>query len=70
LAPYERGLFFEARVLSGDLAGLPELVVESLPEDDARTPLDSVLTGRSMRASATRLRCGMATHRHRVRRQP
>ena len=39
------GLVFAARVPDGELAGLPELVVEGLREDDARTLLDSVLTG-------------------------
>jgi DNA-binding CsgD family transcriptional regulator len=39
------GLVFGARVPTGDLAGLPELVVEELREDDARTLLDSALTG-------------------------
>jgi len=39
------GLVFGARVPSGDLAGLPELVVGGLPEDDARALLGSVLTG-------------------------
>ena len=39
------GLVFAARVVSDELAGLPELVVEGLREDDARALLDSVLTG-------------------------
>jgi predicted ATPase len=39
------GLVFGARVPSGDLAGLPELVVGGLREDDARALLGSVLTG-------------------------
>ncbi|HMG65811.1 MAG TPA: AAA family ATPase, partial [Streptosporangiaceae bacterium] len=39
------GLVFAARVPSGDLTGLPELAVRGLPEADARTLLDSVLTG-------------------------
>ena len=39
------GLVFGARVPTGDLAGLPELVIGGLREDDARTLLDSVLTG-------------------------
>jgi DNA-binding CsgD family transcriptional regulator len=39
------GVVFAARSGSGDLAGLPELVVEGLREDDARMLLDSVLTG-------------------------
>src|SRR5690242_5748604 len=39
------GLVFGARVPTRDLAGLPELVVEGLQEDDARALLDSALTG-------------------------
>jgi DNA-binding CsgD family transcriptional regulator len=39
------GMVFGARVPEGDLAGLPELVVEGLAEEDARLLLDSVLTG-------------------------
>ena len=39
------GLVFGARVPSGDLSGLPELVVEGLRGDDARALLSSVLTG-------------------------
>ena len=39
------GLVFGARIPTGDLAGLPELVVEGLREDDARALLDSALTG-------------------------
>ncbi len=39
------GLVFAARSPSADIAGLPQLVVEGLREDDARTLLDSVLTG-------------------------
>src|SRR5229473_2462868 len=39
------GLVFGARVPSGDLAGLPELLVGGLREDDARALLGSVLTG-------------------------
>jgi DNA-binding CsgD family transcriptional regulator len=38
-------LVFAARDPSDDLAGLPELVVAGLGEDDARTLLDAVLTG-------------------------
>jgi DNA-binding CsgD family transcriptional regulator len=38
-------LVFAARVPAGDLAGLPELVVGGLHEQDARALLDSVLTG-------------------------
>src|ERR1700685_163539 len=39
------GLVFGARVAGVDLAGLPELVVQGLPEEDARALLDSALTG-------------------------
>ena len=39
------GLVFAARVPGEDVAGLPELVVEGLAEDDARELLESVLTG-------------------------
>jgi len=39
------GLVFAARKPSHDLAGLPELVVEGLREDDARTLLDGAFTG-------------------------
>jgi DNA-binding CsgD family transcriptional regulator len=39
------GLIFAARKPSDDLTGLPELVVEGLRESDARTLLDTVLTG-------------------------
>src|SRR5256886_3303701 len=39
------GLVFAARVPGEDVAGLPELVVEGLAEDDARELLASVLTG-------------------------
>jgi DNA-binding CsgD family transcriptional regulator len=39
------GVVFAARKPSEDLAGLPELVVERLGEDDARTLLGSVLAG-------------------------
>jgi predicted ATPase len=39
------GVVFEARVPEGDLAGLPELVVEGLAEEDARVLLESVLAG-------------------------
>jgi DNA-binding CsgD family transcriptional regulator len=39
------GVVFGARVPGDDLAGLPELVVEGLAEEDARLLLDSVLTG-------------------------
>ena len=38
------GLVFAARVPSDELAGLPELPVEGLREDDARALLDSVLS--------------------------
>ncbi|HEV3288322.1 MAG TPA: helix-turn-helix transcriptional regulator, partial [Streptosporangiaceae bacterium] len=39
------GLVFAARVPGKDVAGLPELVVEGLAEDDAQELLRSVLTG-------------------------
>jgi len=39
------GMVFAARVPGEELAGLPELVVEGLREDDARALLDSALTG-------------------------
>ena len=39
------GLVFAARVTGAELAGLPELAVEGLGEEDARALLDSVLTG-------------------------
>lgn len=39
------GLVFAARVPGQDVAGLPELEVEGLAEDDARELLESVLTG-------------------------
>src|SRR5580700_11104492 len=39
------GLVFAARQPSDHVAGLPELVIEGLGEDDARALLDSVLTG-------------------------
>src|SRR5882757_9167891 len=39
------GLVFAARVPGEDVAGLPELVVEGLAQDDARELLESVLTG-------------------------
>jgi len=39
------GLVFAARVPGKDVAGLPELVVEGLAEDDARELLESVLPG-------------------------
>ena len=39
------GLVFAARVPGQDVAGLPELVVEGLAEDDARALLESMLTG-------------------------
>src|SRR6476620_2265205 len=38
------GLAFAARVPGEDVAGLPELVVEGLAENDARSLLESVLT--------------------------
>ncbi len=45
LAAEPVGLVFAARIPGGELAGLPDLVVEGLREDDARALLDSVLTG-------------------------
>src|SRR5712692_2917634 len=39
------GLVFAARQPSDHVAGLPELVIEGLRDDDARALLDSVLTG-------------------------
>ncbi|MEU8986741.1 AAA family ATPase [Streptomyces sp. NPDC048558] len=38
------GLVFAARVVSGTLVGVPELVIEGLREADARALLDAVLT--------------------------
>src|SRR5277367_536449 len=45
LAAEPVGLVFAARVPGAELAGLPELAVEGLGEEDARTLLDSALTG-------------------------
>ena len=45
LAAEPIGLVFAARVPGEHLAGLPELVVGGLPDDDARKLLASVLTG-------------------------
>ena len=45
LAAEPVGLVFAARVPSDDVGQLPELVIEGLPEDDARRLLDSVLAG-------------------------
>ena len=45
LAAESVGLVFAAREPGAELAGLPELAVEGLREDDARALLDSVLTG-------------------------
>ncbi|TMR33923.1 helix-turn-helix transcriptional regulator [Actinomadura geliboluensis] len=39
------GLVFGTRVSGGDLAGLPELPVNGLPDTDARALLDTALTG-------------------------
>jgi len=39
------GLVFAARTPGAELAGLPELVVEGLPDEDARALLESALTG-------------------------
>src|ERR1700722_8206506 len=45
LAAEPVGLVFAARTASAELAGLPELAVEGLSEEDARALLDSALTG-------------------------
>jgi DNA-binding CsgD family transcriptional regulator len=45
LAAEPVGLVFAARVPGSELAGLPELAVEGLPEEHARALLDSALTG-------------------------
>jgi DNA-binding CsgD family transcriptional regulator len=45
LAAEPVGLVFAARVPGQDVAGLPELVVEGLAQNDARELLESVLTG-------------------------
>jgi DNA-binding CsgD family transcriptional regulator len=45
LAAEPVGLVFAARVRGAELAGLPELAVAGLREEDARALLDSVLTG-------------------------
>ena len=45
LAAEPVGLVFAARVAGAELAGLPELAVEGLGEEDARALLDSALTG-------------------------
>jgi hypothetical protein len=45
LAAEPVGLIFATRVLGDDVAGLPELEVEGLPDDHARALLDSALTG-------------------------
>jgi DNA-binding CsgD family transcriptional regulator len=45
LAAEPIGLVFAARVPGEDVAGLPELMVGGLPDDDARELLASVLTG-------------------------
>lgn len=45
LAAEPVGLVFATRVPGRDVAGLPELVVEGLAEDDARKLLESVLPG-------------------------
>src|SRR5215469_11067668 len=45
LAAEPVGLIFAARGLDAGLTGLTELIVEGLPEGDARSLLDSVLTG-------------------------
>src|SRR6202522_3740424 len=45
LAAEPVGLVFAARMPGAELAGLPELAVEGLGEEDARTLLESALTG-------------------------
>jgi DNA-binding CsgD family transcriptional regulator len=45
LAAEPVGMVFAARDPGGELAGLPELAVTGLPEDDARALLDSALAG-------------------------
>src|SRR5580692_4376338 len=45
LAAEPVGLVFAARTAGAELAGLPELAVEGLGEEDARALLDSALTG-------------------------
>jgi len=45
LAAEPVGLVFAARVPGDEMAGLPQLAVEGLPEGDARALLDSALTG-------------------------
>ena len=45
LAAEPVGLVFAARMAGAELAGLPELAVEGLGEEDARALLDSALTG-------------------------
>src|SRR6202453_2805546 len=45
LAAEPGGLVFAARMPGAELAGLPELAVEGLGEEDARTLLESALTG-------------------------
>jgi DNA-binding CsgD family transcriptional regulator len=45
LAAEEVGLVFAAQVPGRELAGLPELMVEGLPEEAARALLDSALAG-------------------------
>src|SRR5208282_6921442 len=45
LAAEPVGLVFAARVPGAELAGLPELAVAGLREEDARALLDSALTG-------------------------
>ena len=45
LAADPAGLVFAARVPGAEMAGVPELTVDGLPESDARALLDSALTG-------------------------
>jgi AAA ATPase domain len=52
LAADSVGLVFAARVPGQDVAGLPELVVEGLAENDARSLLESLLSGVAGRLDA------------------
>ncbi|HEX6453276.1 MAG TPA: hypothetical protein VF060_27915 [Trebonia sp.] len=51
LAAERVGLVFTTRVPSGDITGLPEMIVGGLRAADARVLLDSVLAGLSVRFS-------------------
>src|SRR5689334_17533644 len=59
------GLVFAARVPGVDVAGLPELVVEGLTASDARSLLESVLTGLTGPLDA-QVQIGRASCRERV----